>query len=87
MQSLVIKRSIVIDGHNTSITLEDEFWTCLRKIAEERRETLSQLVSGIDASRQVKNLSSAIRVFIFEFYKDRFERQARISEESKVAAQ
>ena len=87
MSSLVTKRSIVLDGHKTSVSLEDVFWECLRKIADERHETLSYLVSGIDERRKTGNLSSAIRVFIVEFYKDRSDRQARISEESTKAAQ
>jgi predicted DNA-binding ribbon-helix-helix protein len=87
MNSLVIKRSIVIDGHKTSISLEDDFWDSLRKIAQERKETLSSLASGIHARRKNANLSSTLRVFILEFYKEVFDRQARISEESTKAAQ
>ena len=87
MKSLVPKHSVIIDGCKTSISLEDEFWECLRKIAEERGKTLTQLISGIDARRRTKNLSSCLRVFIVEFYKDRSDRQARISEESTRAAQ
>ena len=87
MKSLVAKRSIVLDGHKTSVSLEDAFWQSLRKIADERKETLSSLVSGIDARRKTRNLSSVLRVYILEFYKDRSDRQARISEESKVAGQ
>ena len=67
MKSLVIKRSIVLDDRKTSVSLEDAFWECLRKIAHERNETLSHLVTGIDANA---NLSSATRVFIVEFYKE-----------------
>jgi predicted DNA-binding ribbon-helix-helix protein len=64
MRSTVAKRSIVIAGHKTSISLEDEFWNGLRTIAENRRRTLSGLVAEIDQNRQ-GNLSSAIRVFVF----------------------
>ena len=87
MKSLVAKRSIVIDGHKTSVSLEAAFWESLRRIADERKETLSSLISGIDASRKSGNLSSVLRVFILEFYKDVSDRQARISEESTKAAQ
>ena len=87
MKSLVAKRSIVLDGHKTSVSLEDAFWQSLRKIADERKETLSSLVSGIDASRKSGNLSSVLRVFVLEFYKEVSGRQARISEESTKAAQ
>jgi predicted DNA-binding ribbon-helix-helix protein len=64
MRSTVAKRSIVIAGHKTSISLEDEFWNGLKAIAENRRRTLSGLVAEIDQNRQ-GNLSSAIRVFVF----------------------
>ena len=87
MKSLVAKRSIVLNGHKTSVTLEDSFWKSLREIANERGKTLSQLITGIDESRQAANLSSALRVFNLEFYKDQLDRQARISEESTRAAQ
>ena len=83
----VPKRSIEIDGRKTSISLEDAFWQCLQKIAEERKVTPSRLVSGIEAHRRTGNLSSALRVFILEHYKDQLDRQARISEESRRAAQ
>ena len=70
MKSLVIKRSIILADRKTSVSLEDAFWECLRKIAHERNETLSHLVTGIDANRKIANLSSATRVFIVEFYKE-----------------
>jgi len=71
MQSLVIKRSIVIDGRKTSVSLEEAFWKSLREIAHERNEPLSHLVTGIDATRKNANLLSAIRVFILGIYKGR----------------
>ena len=87
MQSLVIKRSIVIDAHNTSISLEDAFWECLRKIAHERKQALSHLVSGIDANRNNANLSSAIRVFILEFYKGRSSQQSQAFQQREIPIQ
>jgi predicted DNA-binding ribbon-helix-helix protein len=86
MKSLVIKRSIVLDGRKTSVSLEDEFWMSLREIAGGREETLTHLLTGIDASRKAANLSSCLRIFVLEFYKDQFDRQARISEQSRIAA-
>ena len=50
--SPVIKRSIVIDGHKTSVSLEDAFWNALKDIAHERRVTLSQLLAGINTNRR-----------------------------------
>ena len=60
----VIKRSVMIAGHTTSITLEDEFWKRLKAIAKARGSTLSKLVAEIDKERGKGNLSSAIRVFV-----------------------
>ena len=75
MKSSVIKRPIMINGRTRSISLEHEFRDCLLKIAAERKETLSSLVSGINANRKDANLSSAVRVFIVEFYRDRSTRR------------
>jgi predicted DNA-binding ribbon-helix-helix protein len=62
----VIKRSLVIAGHRTSVSLEDAFWRRLRAIADERELSLNSLAAMIDASRGGANLSSAIRVFVLE---------------------
>ena len=66
LPSRVIKRSIVVGRHKTSVSLEDVFWVELRKIAEQKHLTLSRLVAEIDAKRQHSNLSSAIRLFVFD---------------------
>ena len=71
MKSPVIKRSIVIAGHKTSISLEDAFWKGLKEIALSRGVTLSDLVAAIDSERQLGNLSSAIRLFVLDHYKAR----------------
>jgi predicted DNA-binding ribbon-helix-helix protein len=73
MRSLVFKRSIVIAGHKTSISLEDAFWKSLKEIAGERNMTLQGLVGEIDANREHDNLSSAIRLFVIGVYRDRIE--------------
>jgi predicted DNA-binding ribbon-helix-helix protein len=64
MNSTVTKRSVVIAGRKTSISLEDEFWNGLKAIAHHHRRTLSAVVGEIDQKRS-GNLSSAIRVFVF----------------------
>ena len=69
MKSLVVKRSILLAGRKTSVSLEDEFWNALKKIANDRYVTLSELVSGIDKQRQHGNLSSALRLFVLEYYR------------------
>ena len=71
MKSPVVKRSIVIAGHKTSVSLEDAFWSALKEIATGRRITLSDLVGAIDAQRQHGNLSSAIRLFVLDHYQAR----------------
>jgi predicted DNA-binding ribbon-helix-helix protein len=68
MKSTVAKRSIVIDGHKTSVSLEDAFWQSLKGIAVERDMTLSELVTSIDRSRMHGNLSSALRLFVLSRY-------------------
>ena len=70
MKSSVVKRSIVVAGRNTSVSLEDEFWTAFKKIADDRGLTLLELVAVIDAYRQHANLSSAIRLFVLGHYRD-----------------
>lgn len=69
MKSPVVKRSIVIAGHKTSVSLEDAFWKALKEIAGARHVTLSDLVSTIDSERRHGNLSSAIRLFVLEHYR------------------
>jgi predicted DNA-binding ribbon-helix-helix protein len=69
MKSQVVKRSIVIAGHKTSVSLEDAFWKGLKEIAAARNIPLSDLVSTIDNERQHGNLSSAIRLFVLDYYR------------------
>src|SRR3954469_11669617 len=76
MKSLVVKRSIVIAGHKTSVSLEDAFWRSLKQIAHERRMTLSDLVATIDTGRQHGNLSSGIRLFVLEHFQAQQDRNA-----------
>jgi len=70
MNSTVKKRSIAIGGHKTSVSLEDYFWTSLKQIARERTTTVSELVEVLDAAREVGNLSSTIRVFVLDHYRN-----------------
>src|SRR5262245_53089963 len=70
MRSTIAKRSVVISGHKTSISLEDAFWNDLRKIAAGRDMSISDLVESIDADRKHANLSSAIRLFVLGSYRE-----------------
>jgi predicted DNA-binding ribbon-helix-helix protein len=69
--SRIVKRSIIRNGHKSSVSLEDQFWECLCKIAKSKRLTASRLVEEIDGRRNSDNLSSAIRVFVLEYYQKR----------------
>ena len=71
MKSPVVKRSVVLAGHKTSVSLEDAFWQGLKDIAQSRRTTLSDLTSSIDYERRRGNLSSALRLFVLNHYQAR----------------
>jgi predicted DNA-binding ribbon-helix-helix protein len=66
-----IKRSIGFAGRHTSVSLEDEFWNALKEIAGGRPMKLPDLVGAIDAQRQKANLSSALRLFVLEYYQSK----------------
>ena len=68
MKSPVVKRSIIIGKHKTSVSLEEAFWQGLKDIAASRRVSLRNLVTSIDTERQYGNLSSAIRLFVLDYY-------------------
>ena len=71
MKSLVVKRSIVIAGHKTSVSLEEPFWLGLKEIAQGHHLTLSNMVGDIDTHRHQGNLSSAIRLFVLDNVRQR----------------
>jgi predicted DNA-binding ribbon-helix-helix protein len=70
-ESAVIKRSVVVDGHKTSVSLEDAFWSGVKDIAARRGITLSTLIGTIDTHRRTNNLSSAVRLFVLEHFRAR----------------
>lgn len=66
----VRKRSLTVAGHRTSISLEDEFWSALREIADARGLSISQLIAHIDSTRKpAQGLSSAVRIFVLDCYR------------------
>ena len=69
MKSPVVKRSIVVGGHKTSVSLEEAFWKGLKEIASIRKVTLSDLIGSIDSERLHGNLSSAVRLFVLDYYR------------------
>jgi predicted DNA-binding ribbon-helix-helix protein len=68
MKSPIVKHSISIAGHKTSVSLENAFWKDLREIAAERHMKVSDLARTIRIEREKGNLSSAIRLFVLEFH-------------------
>jgi predicted DNA-binding ribbon-helix-helix protein len=86
MKSPVIKRSIVIAGHKTSVSLEDAFWRGLKDIANGREMTLSDLVASIDTDRRHGNLSSAIRLFVLDHYRGQIVEDSSAQSTSREAA-
>ena len=68
-KSTVEKRAVTLAGRRTSVSLEDAFWLSLKEIASMHDMTLSELMTTIDSERQHRNLSSAIRLFVLEFYR------------------
>jgi predicted DNA-binding ribbon-helix-helix protein len=71
MKSSIKKRSIIIDGHKTTVSVEEAFWSDLKKIAHRQQVTLSELVAKIDQAREQGNLSSAIRLYVLEHIRRR----------------
>lgn len=65
------KRSLTIAGHRTSIALESEFWAGLEAMAAARALSLAALIQQIDEARAAPNLSSAVRVAVLAWYRDR----------------
>jgi predicted DNA-binding ribbon-helix-helix protein len=68
-QVAAIKRSVNVDGHRTSLSLENEFWDGLREVARHKNLTVSALVATIASGRDRNNLSSAVRVFVFNHFR------------------
>jgi predicted DNA-binding ribbon-helix-helix protein len=85
MKSSVIKRSVVVEGRKTSVSLEDAFWNSFVEIAKARGMTVSNLVETINADRRHSNLSSAIRLFVLGNYRDQISHHQNGTREQLVA--
>ena len=85
MKSPVVKRSIVVAGHKTSVSLEEAFWNSMKEISASRGMTLSDLVSEIDNGRKQGNLSSAIRLYVLDYYRSKVPGAATTSMESATS--
>jgi predicted DNA-binding ribbon-helix-helix protein len=72
IKSLVVKQSVSIKGrHSSSVSLEGAFWNALKEIAVSQNISVNALVSKIDSEREAANLSSAIRVYVLGYYRER----------------
>ena len=72
------KISVIIAGrHQTSITLEEEFYEIFKKIAQKEQKSLSGLITEIDSTREQENLSSAIRVYILKYLQNELTKQSK----------
>jgi predicted DNA-binding ribbon-helix-helix protein len=80
MKSSIRKRSIAVNGHKTSISLEDAFFSALREITRQRGATLSEVIAEVDRTRAPGNLSSALRLFVLDFYRSSAKSAAHLSE-------
>ena len=70
MKSQIVKRSVRIDGHKTSISLEEAFWSSLKAIALAQGATVAQTVTTINETRKQGNLSSAVRLFVLDYVRN-----------------
>ncbi len=70
----MLKRSLTLAGHKTSLALEAEFWSALEEIAREKHTSLPTLIAEIDRSRETENLSSAVRLAVLQYYRDQNKR-------------
>jgi predicted DNA-binding ribbon-helix-helix protein len=68
-KSMVVNRAVTLAGRKTSVSLEDAFWRSLNEIASGRGMSRPELIAAIDSERQHGGLSSAIRLFVLDFYR------------------
>ena len=83
----VVKRSVIVSGQKTSVSLEDAFWISLKDIASKQGLSLSRQLAIIDAQSHTCNLSSAIRLYVLDYFRTRATYSAMIGERRFVATQ
>lgn len=69
MKSLIVKHSVLINGHKTSVSLELDFWEAAQEIAGVQGRTAANLIAEIDSKRETGNLSSAVRLYVLAHYR------------------
>jgi predicted DNA-binding ribbon-helix-helix protein len=83
--SSVVKRSVILEGHKTSVSLEDAFWSEQKEIAGRGGVSLGEVLRLVNSRRGEANLSTAIRIFVFNSVKDR-ERAPQSRESQSIAS-
>jgi predicted DNA-binding ribbon-helix-helix protein len=83
-KSLIVKRSILIAGRKTGVSVEDAFWKGLKEVAADRNMTPSDLVTTINSKRERDNLSSAVRLFVLDHYRRQAVRLLRKGRRAKA---
>jgi predicted DNA-binding ribbon-helix-helix protein len=84
MKSLVVVHGITLEGHRTSVSLEEPFWIAIEEIANLKSTTVIKLVEQIDADRDHVNLSSAIRLFVLDHFMSRVRANAVYRQEKSI---
>ena len=77
---MIRKRSLTLKGHATSVSLEDEFWAELRRMAAAENLSIAQLVERIDTERSGENLSSTLRLAVLADLRNRLSRRSAVNE-------
>ena len=85
MKSLILKRSLMIAGRATRVSLEEAFWKAFDEIADKRHMTSSELAAEISAGRKAGNLSSVIRLFVIDCYRNQVSAYQEQHDESSAA--
>jgi len=81
----IVKHSLAIAGHRTSVSLEEAFWEALKTIAVQRGVSISSLVAEIDSDRGEANLSSALRVYVLKAVQGQYVPESCKSNGSSVS--
>ena len=77
LKTLICKRSVILGGRKTSVSIENEFWDGLREIAVSQRLSIAELVTQIARNRDNINLSSSIRLYVFNHFRARAQVAAK----------
>lgn len=86
MGAAILKRAVMLHGHKTSVSLEEDFWACLKRIAVRERLSVSALIERIDHEREHSNLSSAVRLFVLRDFQARIDPALRFGKTSEGAS-